>query len=85
MTFTEHYNLSQEPVTEREWQLSEEIDELFIADAERVCTEQSNRKYRLMRNDVIRLIQEYSDIPISRILTVLNFESELWSSVSEVP
>ena len=81
MTFTEHYNLSQEPVTEREWQLSEEIDKLFIADAERVCAEQSNRKYRLMRNDVIRLIKEYRDIPISQILNFLKVESDLWSSV----
>lgn len=81
MTFTERCNLSQEPVTEREWQLSEEIDMLFIADAERVCAEQSNRAYRLMRNDVIRLIQEYRDIPISRILNFLKFESDLWSSV----
>jgi hypothetical protein len=79
MTFTEHYNISQEPVTEREWQLSEEIDKLFITDAERVCAEQSNRKYRLMRNDVIRLIESYSDLPISRVLAILNFESELWT------
>jgi hypothetical protein len=78
MTFTEH---TQMHVTPREWQLSEEIDKLFIVDAERVCAEQSNRKYRLLRCDVVRLIQEYSDIPISRILTVLNFESELWGSV----
>ncbi len=80
MTFTENTQM-QEAVTPREWQLSEEIDELFMADAERVCAEQSNSKYRLMRNDVIRLIQEYSDIPISRTLAILNFESELWSSV----
>jgi hypothetical protein len=81
MTFTENHKVEYEALTSRDWQLSEEIEELFIADAERVCAEQSNRKYRLMRNDVIRLIQEYSDIPISRILTVLNFESELWGSV----
>jgi len=66
-------------VTPREWQLSEKIDELFIADAERVCAEQSNRRYRLMRNDVIRLIESYSDLPISRVLAILNFESELWT------
>lgn len=66
-------------MTPREWQLSEKIDELFIADAERVCAEQSNRRYRLMRNDVIRLIESYSDLPISRVLAILNFESELWT------
>jgi hypothetical protein len=78
MTFTEHTQM-QEAVTPREWQLSEKIDELFIADAERVCAEQSNRRYRLMRNDVIRLIESYSDLPISRVLAILNFESELWT------
>ena len=78
MTFTENTQM-QEAVTPREWQLSEEIDELFIADAERVCAEQSNRQYRLMRNDVIRLIESYSDLPISRVLAILNFESELWT------
>jgi hypothetical protein len=76
MTFTEH---TQMHFTPREWQLSEKIDELFIADAERVCAEQSNSKYRLMRNDVIRLIESYSDLPISRVLAILNFESELWT------
>jgi hypothetical protein len=85
MTFTENHKAEYKALTSREWQLSEKIDELFIADAERVCAEQSNRRYRLLRCDVVRLIQEYSDIPISRILTVLNFELELWSSVSEVP
>jgi hypothetical protein len=79
MTFTENHKVEYEVFTEREWQLSQEIEELFITDAERVCAEQSNSKYRLMRNDVIRLIESYSDLPISRVLAILNFESELWT------
>ena len=81
MRFTENHKVEYEALTERELQLSDEIDKLFIADAERVCAEQSNRAYRLMRNDVIRLIQEYRDIPISQILNFLKVESDLWSSV----
>ena len=79
MTFTENHKVEYKALSPREWQLSEKIDELFIADAERVCAEQSNSKYRLMRNDVIRLIESYSDLPISRVLAILNFESELWT------
>jgi hypothetical protein len=79
MTFTENHKVEYEVFTEREWQLSQEIEELFITDAERVCAEQSNRKYRLMRNDVVRLLESYSDLPISRVLAILNFESELWT------
>ena len=80
---TEHnpLNLQGNPTTNKEWLLSEEVEDLFIADAQKVCIEQSNRRYRIKREDVIRLIQNYGDIPISRILAILNFESEIWRNV----
>lgn len=83
MTFSNHDPVKQhgEPTTDREWVLSEEVEDLFIADAEEVCIEQSNRRYRIKRKDVIRLVQNYGDIPMSRILAILNFESGIWRNV----
>jgi len=83
MTFTNHDPVEQhgEPTTDREWLLSEEVEDLFIADAEKVCIEQSNRRYRIKRKDLIRLVQNYGDISIDRILAVLNSQSSIWTNV----
>jgi len=83
MTFASQNQSNQhgEAATHREWLLSEEVEDLFIADAEKVCIEQSNRSYRIKREDVIRLIQNYGDISIGRILAVLNSQSSIWTNV----
>ena len=80
---TEHnpFNHQGNPTTNKEWLLSEEVEDLFIADAEKVCIEQSNRSYRIKREDVIRLIQNYDDISIGRILAILNSQSSIWTNV----
>jgi hypothetical protein len=74
-------NHEGEPTTDREWLLSDEIDDLFIADAEKVCLEQSNRNYSIKREDVIRLIQHYGDLSIERVLAVLNKQSSFWTNI----
>ena len=70
-----------EPRTDRECQLAEELEGLFIADAEKVCIEQTNRRYSIKTKDVLRLIEQYADLPFSRILATINFESDIWRNV----
>jgi hypothetical protein len=41
------------PRTNRECELVDKIDELFIADAEKVSPEQFNRNYRIRDEDII--------------------------------
>lgn len=65
----------------RECELVDEIDELFIADAEKVSIEQSNRKYRIRDEDIMRLIHNYGDLPAFRLQAILNFHSQIWRSV----
>ncbi len=83
MTFAIHDSVNHQgqPTTHREWLLSDEIDDLFIADAEKVCLEQSNRRYSIKREDVIRLIQNYGDISIERVMAILNKQSSIWTNV----
>lgn len=69
------------PRTNRELEFADEIDELFIADAEQVCLDQSNRRYRIRNEDIIRLIHNYGDLPACRLQAILNFHSRIWRSV----
>lgn len=69
------------PRTNRECELADEIDELFIADAEQESIEQSNRRYRIRDEDTIRLIHNYGDLPACRLQAILNFHSQIWRSV----
>jgi hypothetical protein len=83
MTFTNYDSVKHqgELTTDREYQLAEELEGLFIADGEKVCMEQSNRRYSIKTKDVLRLIEQYADLPFSRILAIINFESDIWRNV----
>lgn len=69
------------PRTNRECEFADEIDELFTADAEKVSIGQSNRRYRIRTEDIIRLSQSYGDLPACRLQAILNFHSQIWRCV----
>jgi hypothetical protein len=69
------------PQTSREWQLADEVENLLIEDAERVCMEQSNRRYKISPEDKLRLVKDYMDLPLSQVLAIINVESYIWRNV----
>ena len=69
-----HLFQNNSPLTLDEIRLSEEIANLFIADAEQVAREQSNRRYRIKTADVVKVLEEFKHLPFSVVLSVLCFE-----------
>jgi len=69
------------PQTNREWELAGEVENLFIEDAERVCKEQSNRRYKISSEDKLRLFKAYMDLPFYQIQSIINLQSCIWRNV----
>lgn len=69
------------PRTSREEELSQAIENLFVADAETFGPDDYSRQYNVKFADRVRLIDEFSDIPQNRFNDVWNYEASIWKFV----
>ena len=67
--------------TERESNLTDRIDELFIADAENLAPERSSGRYRIYGKDIARLFRDFSDLPYPRRMEILEYQCMFWRTV----
>ena len=66
------------PKTVREWEFADDLDALYIEDAERVSSEQYYRLYRVDGRDLTRLFQKYHDLPCTRTQAIVQFYRYIW-------
>lgn len=69
------------PRTPREEELSQTFENLFIADAETFGPDDYYRQYNVKFADRVRLMDEFSDIPIDRFYDIWNYEASIWRYV----
>ncbi len=72
------FNHEGNPRTDREWEFADDLDSLYIEDAERVSLRPYHRPYRVDGRDLTRLYLKYRDLPYSRTHAIVQFRGYMW-------